>query len=455
MKNKNRLKEEKISKLLLEYSIPAVMGTLVYILYNIVDRIFISFGVGRLAIAGLSITLPMFAFILAVGLFIGVGGGALISINLGAGREEEAELVLGNAVALFGGMGVLMALLGTVFLDDILRIFGATPQSLPYAYDYMKVILYALPFQLCFIGLNHIIRGEGNPRIAMKASIIGCGLNIILDPIFIFVMDMGITGAALATVISNCIVAVMQLQHFITGENRRITLKLKNMVLQKSIIKKMSNIGIAPFIMQMSNSVVVIFINKNLNIYGGDIAIAAYGIINSINVLFFMPIIGMYQGSQPILGFNYGAKEYGRVRETFKLTLKIAIGISLTAFTLAMFVPHILIAPFINDDPELLNLTISSLRIVFSMVFCVGFHVIGGSYFQAVGRAKITTILNIVRQLVLMIPMVYILPKYYGVNGVWLATPVTDLTLAIITLFFVRKEFVRLKEVSNKENGVI
>ncbi len=447
MKNE-RLKKEKISKLLWEYSIPAVMGTLVYILYNIVDRIFISFGVGRLAIAGLSITLPMFAFILAVGLFVGVGGGALISINLGAGKPEEAEKILGNAVALFLGVGTIMAAGGMFFLDDILRMFGATPQNLPYAYDYMTVILYALPFQLCFIGLNHIIRGEGNPKTAMKMSIIGCGLNIILDPLFIFTMDMGITGAALATVLSNVVVAGMQLYHFIGGRNRRIDLKLKNMPLEGEVVKGISNIGIAPFIMQMSNSVVVIFINKNLNTYGGDIAIAAYGIINSINVLFYMPIVGMYQGSQPILGFNYGAKIYHRVGEAYRLTLKVAFGISLTAFILAMFVPEILISPFINDDPELFQLTARSLRIVFSMVFCVGFHLIGGSYFQAVGRAKVTTFLNVVRQLILMIPLIYILPKYFGVDGVWMAVPVTDLTLSLITLFFVVREFKRLKEIS-------
>ena len=448
MNKKNRLKEEGIPKLLWEYSVPAVMGTLVYILYNIVDRIFISFGVGRLAIAGLSITLPMFTFILAVGLFVGVGGGALISINLGAGREEEAEGILGNAVALFLGLGVAMAAGGMFFLDDILKLFGATPHNLPYAYDYMTVILYALPFQLCFIGLNHIIRGEGNPKTAMKMSIIGCGLNIVLDPLFIFTMNMGITGAALATVISNIIVAGMQLYHFIGGKNRRINLRLKKMLLKKELVKGISNIGIAPFIMQMSNSVVVIFINKNLNIYGGDIAIAAYGIINSINVLFYMPIVGMYQGSQPILGFNYGAKIYHRVRDAYKLTLKVALGISLTAFILAMVVPKLLIAPFINNDAELFDLTVNSLRIVFSMVFCAGFHLIGGSYFQAVGRAKVTTFLNIVRQLALMIPMIYMLPKYFGVNGVWMATPVTDFTLSVITLFFVAREFKRLEKLS-------
>jgi len=454
MNNKNRLKEEGISKLLWEYSVPAVMGTLVYILYNIVDRIFISFGVGRLAIAGLSITLPMFAFILAVGLFVGVGGGALISINLGAGRDEEAEKILGNAVALFLGVGVIMAAGTMFFLDDILRLFGATPQNLPYAYDYMTVILYALPFQLCFIGLNHIIRGEGNPKTAMKMSMIGCGLNIILDPLFIFTMNMGITGAALATVISNVIVAGMQIYHFIGSKERRISLKVKYLKLEKNIIKEISNIGIAPFIMQMSNSVVVIFINKNLNFYGGDIAIAAYGIINSINVLFYMPIVGMYQGSQPILGFNYGAKIYPRVRDAYKMTLKVAFSISLAAFIMAMLVPNILIAPFINDDPELFDLTVRSLRIVFSMVFCVGFHLIGGSYFQAVGRAKVTTFLNVIRQVVLMIPMVYILPKYFGVDGVWIATPVTDFTLAFITFFFVKKEFKRLEELSERSEAL-
>ena len=454
MNNKNRLKEEGISKLLWEYSVPAVMGTLVYILYNIVDRIFISFGVGRLAIAGLSITLPMFAFILAVGLFVGVGGGALISINLGAGRDEEAEKILGNAVALFLGVGVIMAAGTMFFLDDILRLFGATPQNLPYAYDYMTVILYALPFQLCFIGLNHIIRGEGNPKTAMKMSMIGCGLNIILDPLFIFTMNMGITGAALATVISNVIVAGMQIYHFIGSKERRISLKVKYLKLEKNIIKEISNIGIAPFIMQMSNSVVVIFINKNLNFYGGDIAIAAYGIINSINVLFYMPIVGMYQGSQPILGFNYGAKIYPRVRDAYKMTLKVAFSISLAAFIMAMLLPNILIAPFINDDPELFDLTVRSLRIVFSMVFCVGFHLIGGSYFQAVGRAKVTTFLNVIRQVVLMIPMIYILPKYFGVDGVWIATPVTDFTLAFITFFFVKKEFKRLEELSERSEAL-
>ncbi|UUV17340.1 MATE family efflux transporter [Fusobacteria bacterium ZRK30] len=449
-----RLESEKISKLLWEYSIPAITGTLVYILYNIVDRIFISFGVGRLAIAGISIALPLFTFILATGLFIGVGGGALISINLGKKDKEKAEQILGNALTLFIGMGILFSIFGLLFLDDILLLFGATANNINYAKDYMSIIFFATTFQLLFIGMNNIMRGEGNPKAAMKMSIIGCGLNILLDPLFIFTLGMGIKGAAIATVISNILVAILQIRHFLKG-NSNIKLKLKNLKLKKEILIGIASIGIAPFIMQMSNSIVVIFINKNLNIYGGDIAIAAYGIINSISVLMYMPIVGIYQGSQPILGYNHGAKNFKRVRETYKLSLLVAMSISATGFFVAIFLPHLLITPFINNDKTLFELTINATKIFFSMTLFMGFHMIGSSYFQTVGKAKITTAINIIRQFILMLPLLYFLPKYYGVNGVWLAVPITDFTLALITSYFVIKEFQSLKKKSNLEESII
>ncbi|MEI6857587.1 MATE family efflux transporter [Psychrilyobacter sp.] len=452
MKN-SRLESEKISKLLWEYSIPAITGTLVYILYNIVDRIFISFGVGRLAIAGISIALPLFTFILATGLFIGVGGGALISINLGKKDKEKAEQILGNSLTLFVLTGILFSIFGILFLDDILLLFGATANNIDYAKDYMSIIFFATTFQLLFIGMNNIMRGEGNPRVAMKMSIIGCGLNILLDPLFIFTLNMGIKGAAIATVISNVLVAVLQVRHFLNG-NSNIKLKLKNLKLKKEILLGIASIGIAPFIMQSSNSIVVIFINKNLNIYGGDIAIAAYGIINSISVLMYMPIVGIYQGSQPILGYNHGAKNYRRVRETYKLSLLVAMSISAIGFILATFVPHILISPFINNDKTLFVLTTNACKIFFSMTFFMGFHMIGSSYFQTVGKAKITTTINIIRQFFIMLPLLYFLPKYYGVNGVWLAIPITDFTLAIITSYFVFKEFKLLKRKSNLKSEI-
>lgn len=449
-----RLESEKISKLLWEYSIPAITGTLVYILYNIVDRIFISFGVGRLAIAGISIALPLFTFILATGLFIGVGGGALISINLGKKDKEKAEQILGNALTLFLGTGILFSIFGLLFLDDILLLFGATANNINYAKDYMSIIFFATTFQLLFIGMNNIMRGEGNPKAAMKMSIIGCGLNILLDPLFIFTLGMGIKGAAIATVISNVLVAILQIRHFLNG-NSNIKLKLKNLKLKKEILIGIASIGIAPFIMQMSNSIVVIFINKNLNIYGGDIAIAAYGIINSISVLMYMPIVGIYQGSQPILGYNHGAKNFKRVRETYKLSLLVAMSISAVGFFVALFLPHLLISPFINNDQTLFELTTNATKIFFSMTLFMGFHMIGSSYFQTVGKAKITTAINIIRQFILMLPLLYFLPKYYGVNGVWLAVPITDFTLAIITSYFVIKEFKLLKRKSVLEESII
>jgi len=222
------------------------------------------------------------------------------------------------------------------------------------------------------------------------------------------------------------------------------------------VIKEIASIGVAPFIMQMSNSIVVIFINKNLNIYGGDIAIAAFGIINSLSTLFFMPLVGIYQGSQPILGFNYGAGIYTRVREAYKISLKTALLVSATGFIMAMFIPNILITPFIKNDPELFILTENALRIFFSMVLFMGFHTIGGSYFQAVGKAKITTLINMLRQFGLMLPMLYFLPKYFGLKGVWMAAPVTDFILAVFTSYFVFSEFKRLKElpVTSKEQEI-
>ena len=351
-------------------------------------------------------------------------------------------------------MGILISTFGILFLDDILILFGATANNINYAKDYMSIIFFATTFQLLFIGMNNIMRGEGNPKAAMKMSIIGCGLNILLDPLFIFTLNMGIKGAAIATVISNVLVAILQIRHFIKGDSN-IKLKLKNMKLKKEILIGIAGIGIAPFIMQMSNSIVVIFINKNLNIYGGDIAIAAYGIINSISVLMYMPIVGIYQGSQPILGYNHGAKNFKRVRETYKLSLLVAISISAIGFFVAIFFPHLLISPFINNDETLFELTTNATKIFFSMTLFMGFHMIGSSYFQTVGKAKITTAINIIRQFVLMLPLLYFLPKYYGVNGVWLAIPITDLTLAIITSYFVIKEFKSLKAKSTLEEQII
>lgn len=447
----NRLGTEKISKLLWEYSIPAITGTLVYILYNIVDRIFISFGLGRLAIAGMSITLPIFTFILAISLFIGVGSGVLISINIGAKKVDVAERVLGVSMLLFIGVGFLFSVLGTKYLNEILKLFGATKENIIYAKDYMKVIFIAAPFQFLSIGLNNIIRGEGSPKVAMKMNIIGAIINIVLDPILIFTLHLGIKGAAIATIVANVVVAFFQLKHFLVG-NSKIKLKKENIVLDLDIIKKISKVGISPFTMQLSNSIVVIFINKSLNIYGGDIAIAAYGIINSITVLLYMPIVGINQGSQPILGYNYGAEKFHRVRETYVKSIWIAFLITIVGFILIMFFPSLLVDPFIKNDLELKLLTIKAIRIMFSMVFLLGINTIGSSYFQSIGRAKITAGINIFKQLILMLSFLYILPKKEGLLGIWESVPLSEGITFLVVIFFVMRELKYLKGVSKYVN---
>ena len=447
--DKSKLETESIPKLLMEFSVPSLIGSLVYILYNIVDRIFISIGIGRLALAGISVTLPLFTFILATGLLIGVGSGALISLNLGAKKKLYAENILGNAVVLFFIVGGLYTVLGLIFIDDILKIFGASADTLPYARDYMSIIFYALFFQLSFIAMNNIIRGEGSPKVVMRMSFIGCGLNIALDPLFIFVFDMGIKGAALATIISSAIVATVYFYYFCFSKSSKLKLKLINLSLKKNIIMGIISIGVAPFILQVSNSIVVIFINKQLNIYGGDILIAAYGIINSLGALIYMPIISIYQGSQPIIGFNYGAGNYTRVKSAFILAIKVASSISAISFIAAVFFPDVLISPFIKNDAELIDSAIRGLRLFFSAVFCLGFHVIVSTYFQSVGKARITTMINITKQVAITIPLLIMMPKLMGIDGIWMANPIADAIIFSVCVYLFKKE---LKVLKSKEN---
>lgn len=444
-----RLEQESISKLLWEYSIPAILGTLVFILYNIVDRMFISYGLGRLAIAGTSITLPIFTFILAISLFIGIGTGVIISISLGAKNKEKAEKAFGMAMFLFVVVGILFSVFGLIYLDNILKLFGATKENLIYAREYMKSIFFLVPFQLMAIGLNNILRGEGSPKIAMKMNIIGAVINIILDPILMFYFNLGIKGAAFATVAANIVVTLLQLQHFL-GENCKIKLKKEFIRFDFQMLKEISKIGVSPLIMQFSSSLVVIFINKNLNIYGGDLGIAAYGIINSFNTLTYMPIVGVYQGSQPILGYNYGAKKYLRVRETYIKALKAAFIITLVGYILTMFFPKYMLKPFIKNDLELEKMTLEGIKITFSALFLLGVNTIGISYFQSIGRAWITTGLNLYKQVILMLGLLYILPKIYGLKGVWLVSPITEGLTFLVVVFFVQKEVKRLKKYTDK-----
>lgn len=443
-----KLRNEKISKLLILYSIPAIVGMVVSILYNLVDRFFIGQWIGRLGIAGVSITMPISTFILSVGLLVGIGSGVLISINLGRNDKKSAEEIIGNTISLLVLGGVIVSVITFLFMDKILFFMGATPETLPFARDYLYYLTLGLTFQIIFIGLNESIIGSGFPKKAMIISFIGCGMNIILDPIFIKFFGLGIKGAAIATSISNIAATTAQIYYFTKGSSV-IKIKLKNMKLRLDKIKDISNIGIAPFIMQASNCAIIIFINQALKTYGGNINIAAYGIISSLNLLFFLPIVGIYQGSQPILGFNYGASLFERVRKTYILSLIVSVVISCIGFILIFSIPDILVSPFIKNDDELRILTIESAQIFFAMLFCLGFNLIGSSYFQSIGRPKITTFLNIFKQFILMIPLLIFLPSRMGLKGVWIATPIAELLTALVTGYYVYKEFKKLNVTNN------
>jgi putative MATE family efflux protein len=434
-----------IKKLLLEFSIPAIIGMLVNALYNIVDRIFIGKieGIGNYALTGVGITMPISTVIMAFSMLVGIGNAATISIRLGQKRREEAEKSLGNAFILTIISAVMLTIVGLLFIDKLLYLFGASENTILYAKQYINIILIGTIFNMLAFSMNHAIRAEGNPRRAASTMLIGAVLNTILDPIFIFVFGWGVQGAALATIISQLVSAIWVLSYFIKSQSS-LKLKASNMKLQKDIILSIFSIGMSPFSMQLAASVVSIVANNSLKTYGGDLAIGAMTVINSITMIFLMPIFGINQGAQPIIGYNYGAKYYKRVKDTLKYAAFAATVIVLIGFMLVELFPASIIKTF-NDDPKLVDTGIYGIRIFLSMLPLVGFQIISTNYFQSIGKAKVSMFLSLLRQVILLIPLYLILPYFFELKGVWLAGPIADATASIITAIFLFREMRKLK----------
>ncbi|MDU1444013.1 MAG: MATE family efflux transporter [Clostridium cochlearium] len=439
-----QLGEEKVGTLLFKFSLPAIVGMLVNALYNMVDRVFIGRGVGALAISGLAVGFPLSIINMAFGMLIGIGSSTMISIKLGEKKKDEAEKILGNALVLIILISICLSIIGLIFLDDILKIFGASQETLPYARDYMKYIIAGALLQNIGFGMNNIIRAEGNPKIAMATMLIGAIINTILDPIFIFVFKMGIKGAAIATIFAQTVSSIWVLYYFFSGKS---TLKIKreNLSLHKGTIKTIMSIGISPFSMQIAASLVTTILNKNLLTYGGDLAVGAMGIINSISMLFSMPMFGINQGMQPIIGYNYGAKQYKRVRKTLKLAIMASVTIATIGFIVVEVFPTALIKIF-NSDEQLVSIGTHGIRIFLSLLPIIGFQVVSSNYFQAVGKAKIAIFLSLSRQFIFLIPMLIILPLMFGLNGVWIVGPVSDILAALVTMFFLYKDMNQLRD---------
>ena len=405
-----------VSRLMLKYFIPSFVGVFVNALYNIVDRIFIGQGVGALALSGISVIFPVMLIVMAFGMLIGIGAGVLVSINMGKKDMDKAEKVLGNSFILMVGISVFITLIGFLVKDPVLRSFGATQETIVYANDYLNIILFGVIFQVVGFSLNSVIRSEGNAKVAMYSMLLSAGTNLILDPIFIFVFDWGVKGAAYATVISMMVLCFWVLLHF-KSERSVVKIRSKYFRLDTKIIMEILAIGMAPFVMQIANSFVQGLLNKTLISFGGDLAAGAMGIINSVVTLVLMSIVAINMASQPIIGFNYGAKDSSRVKEALRISMIAATIISISAFIFIQAIPDVIIRLFESKNSRLLELGRYGLRLAILALPVVGFQVVAGNFFQSVGKAKIATLLTLLRQVFILIPFLLVFPSFFGLNG--------------------------------------
>lgn len=440
MNRSKQLGEEKISTLLLAFSIPAIIGMLVSALYNVVDRIFIgnASDIGAAGIAGITIGMPIMIFMMALGMLIGIGGGSLAAIRLGEGKPKEAEHILGNAISGIVLLTVFFSMACFIFIKPLLILFGASNEVLPYAINYLKIILAGSVFSSLAMCLNNFIRVDGQPRIAMTTMIIGAIINTLLDPLFIFVFHWGISGAALATILSQLISMIWTVYYFLSKKSH-LKIHLKNLSIDLELILKIMAIGLPSFLMQIANTFVNILLNVRLSQLGGDIAISGIGIISSLQMLLIMPILGINQGVQPIIGFNYGAKKLDRVKEALKLGILSATAISIIGFILIQAFPDFWIKLF-NRDPELVNFSVNALRAMLLMLPVIGFQIICSSYFQAIGKTRLATFLTLTRQVIILIPAILVLSSLFGIMGVVYSVPLADFVSAIVTALFIMIE---------------
>ncbi|KAA6321241.1 Multidrug export protein MepA [termite gut metagenome] len=439
--NPNALSTAPIGKLLIQYSIPAIIGMTIVSLYHIIDSIFIGHGVGPMAISGLAITFPLMNLAMAFCTLISSGASALASIRLGQKDLKGATDVLGNAFMICLINSILLSILSYFFLDKILFYFGASEATLPYARDFMRVILMGLPISHVMIGMNNIMRATGYPAKAMLTSIVSVLTNVILAPIFIFYFHLGIGGAAMATLLAQSVALVWVLNHFIR-KSSYVHLTRNFWKMKPAIIGNIFSIGMSPFLMNVCSCAIIIVINNSLQEHGGDFAVGAYGIINRLLTFFFMVVLGLSMGMQPIAGYNYGALKMPRVQQILKLG--IIAGVLITGvgtFFFELF-PYV-ISGFFTESEELIGITAPGLRICALMLPLVGCQVVIANFFQSIGKAKISVFLGLSRQLVYFLPLLLILPHYFGQRGIWAAIPISDflgfVTTVICLLIYLKK----------------
>ena len=431
------LANETVGKLLFKLSLPAIVAMLVTALYNVVDTIFVGHAVGTVGIAGLSVAFPIQMLVMGTAQTFGIGGASLISRHMGAGDAEGSGRTFGNMLVLAVLTGIGFLIIGVVIPIPILYLFGATDTILPSALEYFQIINLSSPLMAFLTTTNGAVRAEGNAKFAMLTMMLGALLNIVLDPIFIFWLDMGIRGAAIATVMANAFGCVLLLSYFSTGKSE-IPVGWRYFRLVKRINYEIVTVGFSSFARTSSLSLTMILLNHTLRTLGGDISIAAFGIMFRLLMFLFMPLNGISQGLQPIVGFNYGAKQYRRVLESVKIANVSATIVASGAFIVFLAFPELFMRCF-TKDPMLIASGKNALRFSLFCLPLAGYQIIGGGVFQALGKAIPALLVTLSRQVLILIPMVIILPKFFGLNGVWYAFPVSDATSFLITLILVKK----------------
>lgn len=435
------LSEKPVFSLLLQYAIPAIVAMVASSLYNIVDGIFIGQGVGPGAIMGLAITLPIMNLSSAFGAMVGVGGSTLLSVKLGEKDYGFATRILGNVITLNVIIGAGLGAVMLAALDPILRFFGASDFTLPYARDFMVIVLLGNVFTHLFLGLNAMLRASGKPREAMKATILTVVANVVLAPLFIFAFRWGIRGAALATVLSQVIVLAWQFKLF-SNPDELIHLRRGTYRLERRIVVGSLTIGLSPFLINLCSCLVVIVINRQLVTYGGDIAVGAYGIANRLSMFFVMIVIGINQGMQPVAGFNFGAKRYDRLGAVLKYAIILATGVWIVGFAISELA-SVPVSRAFTQDPRLIEESAHAFRVINLVVPIIGFQMVATSFFQSIGKAGVSIFLSLTRQLLFLVPALMVLPRIWGLEGVWYSVPVADtvstLTTAAVLIYYIRK----------------
>ena len=444
---------EKIGRLLKQYAPPAIIAQTAASLYNMVDSIFIGQGVGPLAISGLAVTFPLMNLSTAFGTLVGAGAAVMLSVLLGQKNYKAANKVLGNVVSLNIIIGLIFMAVALIFIDPILYFFGASENTLPYAKEYITIILIGNVITHVYFGLNAAMRSSGFPKKAMALTIFTVVFNTLLDPIFIFVFDMGIAGAAWATVIAQTVAMIIVLKHF-SDKERAFHFEKGIFKLDMRVAKDSLAIGMGPFLMNAAACLVTLFINQQLRDYSGDLGIGAYGICNRLIFMFIMICMGLNQGMQPIAGYNYGAKQYSRVKEVFWMTAKLGTVVTCICFIIGMFFPRVAVGIFTHDE-ALMEMASHGLRILVLGFPIVGFQMIGTNFFQCLGMVKKSVILSLSRQILFLLPLLYALPLWHDASGVWMSFPVSDVLSAALTAILLRRLFKKFNRLQDGQESSI